>query len=73
MVADRTQHSREVPCWAGIDARGNIAWGTIRPDRAACAAIVERHNPSAAGHPAPLRVVPVFLGLDGGRQAEMEV
>lgn len=50
---------------------GRLAWGTIRPTREACVQEIERTNPAVEGFPAPLRAMPVFIGLDLNTQLHM--
>lgn len=67
----RKTYQKEIPAYAGFDASGNLAWGTIRPGREDCAAEIERTNPSVAPYPAPLRVMPIYIGLDLNTQPDL--
>ena len=67
----RIPYPTEIAAYAGFDIRGNIAFGTIRSSREACAAEVERIAPTVAGFAPPLRVLPVYIGLDLNTQLDM--
>lgn len=67
----RTPYPTEIAAFAGFDGRGNIALGTLRLDRDACQAEIERVAPAVKGYPAPLRILPVYIGTDLNRQLDM--
>lgn len=70
-MTKRKTYAREVSAFVGIDAAGNLAFGTIRSSREECAAIIERIAPAVEGFPPPLRIMPVFIGLDLNTQLAM--
>lgn len=67
----RKSYAREIPAYAGFDPSGRPAWGTFRASREECAAVIERIAPTVEGFPPPLRIVPVFIGLDLNTQLDM--
>ena len=73
MAKKRVPYPTEIAAYAGFDPRGNIAFGTIRKSREDCAAEIERTNPGVAGFPPPLRIMPVFIGLDLNTQLKFDI
>ena len=71
MPPKRKPYGTEIPAYAGFDQNGTPAWATFRPTREACAEAVERVAPAVEGFPPPLRILPVFIGLDLNTQPDL--
>jgi len=72
-VAKRKTHPREIAAYAAFDGCGNLAFATIRPTKEASQAAAARLSPAVEGFPPPLRVLPIFIGLDLNTQTHMDV
>jgi hypothetical protein len=68
MPPKRDQFARVIASWAGFTPRGDLAYATIRPTQEAAQAEADRLSPPVEGFPPPLRILPVFIGLDLNNQ-----
>lgn len=72
-MGKRKTHQHEIAAYVGIMPGGGFAWATVRPSREECAAMCERFQPSLAGHPSYLRIMPLWIGYDLNRQLTFQL
>lgn len=71
-MSRKKRHAHEIKAYAAFTDRGYILYDTIKPTKQEAAAVLQRLNPSVAGHYYPFAVHPVYIGIDSGFQLDIE-